>query len=76
MSTLLLREQAIAHFLNLHEHIVVSGKALVIPGYQENEEAENEVILDIIYEHGSPAFGHRGVFFDELLIGTKIKYPR
>ncbi|KAF6168245.1 hypothetical protein GIB67_011630 [Kingdonia uniflora] len=72
MSTPLLREEAIAHFLNLHEHIVVSGRALVIPGYQESEEAEYEVILDIIFEHGSPVFGQCGVFFDELLIGTKV----
>ncbi|KAF6173189.1 hypothetical protein GIB67_028487 [Kingdonia uniflora] len=42
----------------------------------ESEEAEYEVIVDIIFEQGSPVFGQRGVFFDELLIGTKIKYPR
>ncbi|KAF6163023.1 hypothetical protein GIB67_021172 [Kingdonia uniflora] len=72
----LLREEAIAHFLDLHENIVASGRALVILGYQESQEAEYEVIVDIIFEQGSPVFGQRGVFFDELLIGTKIKYPR
>ncbi|KAF6139974.1 hypothetical protein GIB67_027191 [Kingdonia uniflora] len=69
-------EEAITHFLDLHKNIVASGRALVIPGYQESEEAEYEVIVDIIFEQGSPVFGQRGVFFDELLIGTKIKYPR
>ncbi|KAF6158939.1 hypothetical protein GIB67_012356 [Kingdonia uniflora] len=69
-------EEAVAHFLNLHEHIVASGRALVIPGYQESEEVEYEVIVDIIFEHGSPVFGQRKVFFDEFLISTKIKYPR
>ncbi|KAF6173069.1 hypothetical protein GIB67_009989 [Kingdonia uniflora] len=59
----LLREEAIAHFLDLHENI-------------ESEEAEYEVIVDIIFEQGSPVFGQCGVFFDELLIGTKIKYPK
>ncbi|KAF6165432.1 hypothetical protein GIB67_017914 [Kingdonia uniflora] len=72
----ILREVTIAHFLDLHENIVASGRALVIPSYQESEEAEYEVIVDIIFEQGSPVFGQRGVFFDELLIGTKIKYPR
>ncbi|KAF6175756.1 hypothetical protein GIB67_035883 [Kingdonia uniflora] len=72
----LLREEAIAHFLDLHENIVASERALVISGYQESEEAEYEVIVDIIFEQGFPVFGQRGVFFDELLIGTKIKYPR
>ncbi|KAF6172292.1 hypothetical protein GIB67_024914 [Kingdonia uniflora] len=72
----LLREEAVSHFLNLHEHIVASGRALVIPGYHESEEAEYDVIVDIIFKQGSPVFGQRGVFFDELLIGTKIKYPR
>ncbi|KAF6171326.1 hypothetical protein GIB67_038179 [Kingdonia uniflora] len=72
----LLREEAIAHFLDLHENIVASERALVIPGYQESEDAEYEVIVDIIFEQGFPVFGQRGVFFDELLIGTKIKYPR
>ncbi|KAF6147228.1 hypothetical protein GIB67_039358 [Kingdonia uniflora] len=56
MSTTLLREEAIAHFLNLHEHIVASGKALVIPGHQESEEAEYEVLpvvgfLTFVYAH-------------------------
>ncbi|KAF6165441.1 hypothetical protein GIB67_017923, partial [Kingdonia uniflora] len=76
MSTSLLREEAVAHFLNLYQHIVAPGRVLVIPGYQESEEAEYEVIVDIIFEKNSPVFGQRGVFFDELLIGTKIKYPR
>ncbi|KAF6160447.1 hypothetical protein GIB67_019216, partial [Kingdonia uniflora] len=57
MSTPLLREEAAAHFLNLHEHIVASGRALVIPGYQESEEAEYEVIVDIIFEVNFSVFG-------------------
>ncbi|KAF6175928.1 hypothetical protein GIB67_003416 [Kingdonia uniflora] len=55
MSTLLLQEEAVAHFLNFHEHIVASRRALVILGYQEIEEVEYEAILDIIFEQGSPA---------------------
>ncbi|KAF6174809.1 hypothetical protein GIB67_042878 [Kingdonia uniflora] len=38
------RVEAVAHFLNLHEHIVASGRVLVILGYQESEEAEYEVL--------------------------------
>ncbi|KAF6169360.1 hypothetical protein GIB67_016530 [Kingdonia uniflora] len=63
-------------FLNFHEHIVATGRALVLPGLQESEDAEYEVIVDIIFEEISPVFGQRGVFFDERLIGMKIKYPR
>ncbi|KAF6150786.1 hypothetical protein GIB67_020869 [Kingdonia uniflora] len=56
MSTPPLREETITHFLNLHEHIVASGRALVIPGYQESEEAEYEVppvvgFLTFVYAH-------------------------
>ncbi|KAF6139200.1 hypothetical protein GIB67_040347 [Kingdonia uniflora] len=73
MSTPLLREEAVTHFLNFHEHIVATGRALVLPGLQESDEAEYEVIVDIIFEENSLIFGQRGVFFDERLIGTKIK---
>ncbi|KAF6160280.1 hypothetical protein GIB67_019049 [Kingdonia uniflora] len=72
----LLREEAVVHFLNFHEHIVATRRALVLPGLQESKEAEYEVIVDIIFEENSSVFGQRGVFFDERLIGTKIKYPR
>ncbi|KAF6162584.1 hypothetical protein GIB67_003130 [Kingdonia uniflora] len=40
MSTPLLREEADAHFLNLHEDRSRPLGALVIPGYQESEESE------------------------------------
>ncbi|KAF6169434.1 hypothetical protein GIB67_021437 [Kingdonia uniflora] len=70
------REEAIAHFLNFHEHIVATGRALVLPGLQESVEAEYKAIVDIIFDENSPVFTQRGVFFDERLIGTKIKYPR
>ncbi|KAF6135536.1 hypothetical protein GIB67_015389 [Kingdonia uniflora] len=53
-----------------------TGKALLLPSLQESEEAEYEVIVDIIFEENSSVFGQRGVFFDERLISTKIKYPR
>ncbi|KAF6176822.1 hypothetical protein GIB67_026509 [Kingdonia uniflora] len=53
-----------------------SRGGLVLPGLQKSEEAEYEVIVDIIFEENSLVFGQRGVFFDESLIGTKIKYPR
>ncbi|KAF6143522.1 hypothetical protein GIB67_029691 [Kingdonia uniflora] len=76
ISTPLLREEAVVHFLNFHEHIVAIGRALVLPGLQESDEAEYEVIVDIIFEENSPVFGQCGVFFDERLIGTKIKYLR
>ncbi|KAF6166924.1 hypothetical protein GIB67_020153 [Kingdonia uniflora] len=76
ISTLLLREETVVHFLNFHEHIVATGRALVLPSLQESEDAEYEVIVDIIFEENSPVFGQRGVFFDKCLIGTKIKYPR
>ncbi|KAF6166484.1 hypothetical protein GIB67_038221 [Kingdonia uniflora] len=76
ISTPLLQEEAVVHFLNFHEHIVATGRALVLPGLQESEEAEYEVIVDIIFEENSPVFGQREVFFDERLIGTKIKYSR
>ncbi|KAF6169349.1 hypothetical protein GIB67_016519, partial [Kingdonia uniflora] len=59
-----------------HDHIVATGRALVLPGLQESEEAEYEVIVDIIFEENSLVFGQRRVFFDERLIGTKIKYSR
>ncbi|KAF6148002.1 hypothetical protein GIB67_024177 [Kingdonia uniflora] len=45
MSTPLLRKEAIAHFLNLHEYIVTSGRPLVILGYQESEEADMRLLL-------------------------------
>ncbi|KAF6160472.1 hypothetical protein GIB67_019241 [Kingdonia uniflora] len=32
ISTPLLREEAVVHFLNFHEHIVATGRALVLPG--------------------------------------------
>ncbi|KAF6145775.1 hypothetical protein GIB67_016224 [Kingdonia uniflora] len=76
ISTPLLREEAVAHFLNFHEHIAATGRVLVFPGLQESKEAEYEVIADIILKENSLVFGQRGVFFDERLIGTKIKYPR
>ncbi|KAF6135456.1 hypothetical protein GIB67_015309 [Kingdonia uniflora] len=63
----LLREEAAVHFLNFHEHIVTTGRALVLPGLQESEEAEYEVIVNIIFEENSPVFAQRGVFFDERL---------
>ncbi|KAF6149964.1 hypothetical protein GIB67_008685 [Kingdonia uniflora] len=44
ISTPLLREETVAHFLNLHKHIMASGCALVIPGYQESDEVEYEVL--------------------------------
>ncbi|KAF6172154.1 hypothetical protein GIB67_003846 [Kingdonia uniflora] len=44
MSIPLLGEEAAAYFLNLHEHIMASGRELVILGYQENEEVEYEVL--------------------------------
>ncbi|KAF6138094.1 hypothetical protein GIB67_033508 [Kingdonia uniflora] len=76
ISTPLLREEAVVHFLNFHEHIIATGRALVLPGLQESKEAEYEDIVDIIFEKNSPVFVQRGVFFDERLIGTKIKYLR
>ncbi|KAF6166777.1 hypothetical protein GIB67_005653 [Kingdonia uniflora] len=76
ISTSHLREEAVAHFLKFYEHIVVTGRALIFPGIQESEEAEYEVIVDIIFEENSLVFGQRGVFFYKRLIGTKIKYPR
>ncbi|KAF6147439.1 hypothetical protein GIB67_022099, partial [Kingdonia uniflora] len=72
----LLREEAVAHFLNFHEHIAATGKALVLLGLQESEEVEYDVIVDIIFEENSLIFGQRGFFFDECLIGMKIKYLR
>ncbi|KAF6161039.1 hypothetical protein GIB67_007680 [Kingdonia uniflora] len=59
ISTSLLREEAVAHFLNFHEHIVATGRALVLPVLQESEEAEYEVIVDIIFKDNSPVFGQR-----------------
>ncbi|KAF6165132.1 hypothetical protein GIB67_000716, partial [Kingdonia uniflora] len=59
-----------------HEHIIATGRALVLPGLQECVEAEYEVIVDIIFEENSLVFGQCGVFFDERLIGMEIKYPR
>ncbi|KAF6158566.1 hypothetical protein GIB67_040080, partial [Kingdonia uniflora] len=53
-----------------------TGRALVLLDLQESEEAEYEVIVDIIFKKNSPVFGQYGVFFDELLINTKFKYPR
>ncbi|KAF6156281.1 hypothetical protein GIB67_008051 [Kingdonia uniflora] len=44
MSAPLLREEAVAHFLNFHENIIATGRALVLPGLQESEEAEYEVL--------------------------------
>ncbi|KAF6144205.1 hypothetical protein GIB67_004878, partial [Kingdonia uniflora] len=76
ISTILLREVAVAHFLNFHKHIVATRKALVLSGLQESEEAEYEVIIDIILEKNSPVFGQHRVFFDEHFIVTNIKYPR
>ncbi|KAF6166128.1 hypothetical protein GIB67_023838, partial [Kingdonia uniflora] len=76
ISTPLLREETVVHFLNFHEHIVAIRRALVLPGIQESEEVEYEVIVEIIFEENSLVFGQRGVFFDERLIGTNIKYPR
>ncbi|KAF6152964.1 hypothetical protein GIB67_021569 [Kingdonia uniflora] len=32
ISTPLLREEAVAHFLNFHKHIAATGRALVLPG--------------------------------------------
>ncbi|KAF6157175.1 hypothetical protein GIB67_041636 [Kingdonia uniflora] len=72
----LLRKEAVVHFMNFHEHIATTGRALVLPGLQESEEAEYKVIVDIIFEENSPVLGQRGVFFYERLIGTKIKFPR
>ncbi|KAF6158347.1 hypothetical protein GIB67_022427 [Kingdonia uniflora] len=66
---------AVAHILDFHKNIVATGRAYLILGLQESEEAECEVIVDIIFEKNSSVFGQRGVFFDERLIGTKIKYP-
>ncbi|KAF6172704.1 hypothetical protein GIB67_017343, partial [Kingdonia uniflora] len=40
----LLREEIVVHFLNIHEHIITTGRALVLPGLQESQEAEYEVI--------------------------------
>ncbi|KAF6139226.1 hypothetical protein GIB67_040373, partial [Kingdonia uniflora] len=37
--TPLLREEAVVHFLNFHEHIVATERALVPPGLQKSEEA-------------------------------------
>ncbi|KAF6154758.1 hypothetical protein GIB67_032370 [Kingdonia uniflora] len=74
--TPLWREETAIHFLNFHEHIVATRRALVLLSLQESEEAKNEVIVDIIFEENSLVFGQRRVFFDEHLIGTKIKYPR
>ncbi|KAF6165380.1 hypothetical protein GIB67_018824 [Kingdonia uniflora] len=37
--TPLLREEAVVHFLNFHEHIVATGRALVLPCLLESEEA-------------------------------------
>ncbi|KAF6172609.1 hypothetical protein GIB67_036559 [Kingdonia uniflora] len=48
-------------YVDKSRHIVASGRALVIPVYQESEEAEYEAIVDIIFEHGSPVFGQREV---------------
>ncbi|KAF6153921.1 hypothetical protein GIB67_023698 [Kingdonia uniflora] len=76
ISTPLLREEAVAHFQNFHEHIIATGRALVLPALQESVEAEYEVIVDIIFEENSPVFVQRGVYFDEHLIGAKIKYLR
>ncbi|KAF6158922.1 hypothetical protein GIB67_012339 [Kingdonia uniflora] len=42
MFTPLLREEAVVHFLNLHKHVVVTGRAIVLPGSQESEEVEYE----------------------------------
>ncbi|KAF6135852.1 hypothetical protein GIB67_028171, partial [Kingdonia uniflora] len=56
--------------------VFTTGRALVLPGLQESKEVEYEVIVDIIFEKNSPVFGQHGVFFDELLIDTKIKYPK
>ncbi|KAF6171995.1 hypothetical protein GIB67_029413 [Kingdonia uniflora] len=75
ISTPLLREEAVVNFLNFHEHIDSTGRTLVLPGLQESKEAEYDVIVDIIFKEYSPVFGQRGVFFDERLISTKIKYP-
>ncbi|KAF6163619.1 hypothetical protein GIB67_036079 [Kingdonia uniflora] len=38
----LLREEAVAHFLNFHKNNVTTGRALVLPGLQESEEVEYE----------------------------------
>ncbi|KAF6173856.1 hypothetical protein GIB67_039807, partial [Kingdonia uniflora] len=56
--------------------VFATGRALVLLGLQESEEAKYEVIVDIIFKKNSSIFGQCGVFFDELLIGTKIKYQR
>ncbi|KAF6176855.1 hypothetical protein GIB67_026542 [Kingdonia uniflora] len=56
--------RAVVHFQNFHEHIFATGRALVLPGLQESEEVEYEVVVDIIFEENSPVFGQRGVFFD------------
>ncbi|KAF6167633.1 hypothetical protein GIB67_031216, partial [Kingdonia uniflora] len=56
--------------------VFATGRVLVLLGLQESEEVEYEAIVDIIFEKNSPIFGQRGVFFDKLLIGMKIKYPR
>ncbi|KAF6172810.1 hypothetical protein GIB67_034662 [Kingdonia uniflora] len=74
ISTPLLRKEAVVHFLNFHEHIVATWRALLLPGLQESEEAEYEVIVDIIFKENL-VFGQREVFFNERLIATKIKYP-
>ncbi|KAF6164745.1 hypothetical protein GIB67_040997 [Kingdonia uniflora] len=50
ISTPLLREEAVVHFMNFQEHIVATGRALVLSGLQESEEAEYEVIVDIILQ--------------------------
>ncbi|KAF6162879.1 hypothetical protein GIB67_021028 [Kingdonia uniflora] len=42
MFTPLLREEAVAHFLNFYEHIVATRRALVLPGLQQSEEVEYE----------------------------------
>ncbi|KAF6174478.1 hypothetical protein GIB67_004672 [Kingdonia uniflora] len=73
MSMPLLREEEVAHFLNFHEHIIAIGRALVLSGLQEIEEVEYEAIANIIFEEKSSVIGQRRVFFDECLIGTKIK---
>ncbi|KAF6166211.1 hypothetical protein GIB67_023921 [Kingdonia uniflora] len=76
ISTPLLRDEAVAHVLDFYEHIVATGRVLVLPGLQENEEAEYEVIVDIIFMENSLVFGQRRAFFDKRLIGSKIKYRR
>ncbi|KAF6152071.1 hypothetical protein GIB67_031393 [Kingdonia uniflora] len=57
ISTPLLREEAVAHFLNFHEHIAATGRALVLSGLQESEEEKYEAIVKKKIDENSSVFG-------------------